>query len=740
MQRRIAIVSFALIAACGDPSSSVRDRSDVSADGGTTRLLCGIGIVEAGEDCDDANRFDDDACTNACILARCGDGFVHIGQEDCDDGNRLDADGCLNSCRAATCGDGIARADLEFGDDGFEHCDDGNSADDDACLSGCIAASCGDGIARSDLAQDHPEFEACDDGNDADDDACLSNCRAARCGDGVARRDIDQNSPEFEACDDGNRVDNDACSGSCAVARCGDAIVRADLHPSEPDGEACDDGNLRDTDACTSVCQAARCGDGIVRTDLAVGQPGHDECDDGNLLDSDGCSNECRAPSCGNGRLEPGERCDDGNQVDADACRNTCLPARCGDGVLRSDLLPGAIGYEACDDGNQVQSDACLNSCVRARCGDGVRRTDRREGTLGFEACDDGNQIEDDTCASCRNTCFLHSNCPGGAGRCRVQAGARRGQCFDLRYHRCQSDADCLFSDANDVDTPLVCDRGLCRVREFATAIVGIECALGNAVHNLLCLQPCRNHQECRKPYARCDATRQNHCWYNLCGRPDELSPDFARQVNNGRLAGACAGDHDNPLDGSCFEVGLANNQWVGVCFEGGTLAADARCRWGVRRDQDQLQCGGGLRCTGYDRAGLQHCRSACNPPGGHGSVNCAAGSTCMPGLFNSDTYDWVCIPEAEQCDVISRDSCGDNGRCTVLETHSTTSVCSALVPPQERVGVGAACAANNQCPDGYSCHRSAGCSALCRSIADCAVGQGCSIAPGAVFGGCIPR
>src|SRR5690606_3094594 len=37
---------------------------------------CGDGHLDPGEACDDGNRVDDDACTNACALPRCGDGIV----------------------------------------------------------------------------------------------------------------------------------------------------------------------------------------------------------------------------------------------------------------------------------------------------------------------------------------------------------------------------------------------------------------------------------------------------------------------------------------------------------------------------------------------------------------------------------------------------------------------------------------------------------------------------------------
>ena len=51
-----------------------------------------------GEVCDDGNRSDNDLCTNACQVARCGDGILHTGVEQCDDGNQNNNDGCSNTC------------------------------------------------------------------------------------------------------------------------------------------------------------------------------------------------------------------------------------------------------------------------------------------------------------------------------------------------------------------------------------------------------------------------------------------------------------------------------------------------------------------------------------------------------------------------------------------------------------------------------------------------------------------
>ena len=79
--------------------------------------ICGNGVVEGSEECDDGNQndsksalkvlelyfaiapihpltrklifFSDDDCTNQCTIAVCGDGIVGPGEQ-CDDGNDID--------------------------------------------------------------------------------------------------------------------------------------------------------------------------------------------------------------------------------------------------------------------------------------------------------------------------------------------------------------------------------------------------------------------------------------------------------------------------------------------------------------------------------------------------------------------------------------------------------------------------------------------------------------------------
>jgi cysteine-rich repeat protein len=70
-----------------------------------------------------------------CVLPnadveRCGDAKIQAGEQ-CDDGNREDADACRNNCQNAVCGDGVVRTDTD------EVCDDGDDLPTGTCSSDC---------------------------------------------------------------------------------------------------------------------------------------------------------------------------------------------------------------------------------------------------------------------------------------------------------------------------------------------------------------------------------------------------------------------------------------------------------------------------------------------------------------------------------------------------------------------------------------------------------------------------
>ena len=226
--------------------------SDCAATPACVAALCGNGMTNAGEACDDGNEIDTDACTNACAAARCGDGIMGPG-EACDDGNMVDNDACTNMCRAPSCGDGIMQAG--------EQCDDGNMVDTDACLNTCMTARCGDGVIRAGT-------EMCDDGGTANGNGCSATCTVeagfmcamtpsvctTTCGDGIIAG--------METCDQGggNVANGDGCSAMCRVEA----------------GFMCN--------GMPSICSNS-CGNGTV-------QPG-EQCDDGNMVAGDGCANNC---------------------------------------------------------------------------------------------------------------------------------------------------------------------------------------------------------------------------------------------------------------------------------------------------------------------------------------------------------------------------------------------------------------------------------------------------------------
>ena len=386
----------------------------------------GTPVSTEGVACYDGNTVDDDGCTSCrvddgyfctgvpsrCYL--CGDGVLDETEE-CDDGNLTAGDGCNGVCLVETstgwsCDEASPTACQLCQDgqrQGTEACDDGNDERGDGCNEVCgveqgwscvgspsSCSFCGDGQVGG--------TEGCDDGNLVLEDGCNTECVVEDDYDcagspSVCQRCGDSRITGTEECDDGNVLDDDGCTAACDLdpafqctsvtgiticARCGDGNVTSVL-------ESCDDGNALPNDGCSEVCitetgwtcpgqpsDCRRCGNGILETD--------EECDDGNVSIGDGCSSTCRVEanfgcngepsecqSCPNGRVEGTEACDDGNANPFDGCflcqveefwtctrpegqLSTCTS--CGNGVLE-------VG-EDCDDGNRVDDDGCTLLCA----------------------------------------------------------------------------------------------------------------------------------------------------------------------------------------------------------------------------------------------------------------------------------------------------------------------------------------------------------------------------------------
>ena len=230
-----------------------------------------MAFLDSGEECDDGNNDNADACQGNCRLPVCGDG-IKDDDEECDDGNNSNADGCQGDCKLPVCGDGIK--------DDNEECDDGNTVDARR-LSGRSATiptlrrrhrqDARRGVRRRQL--DRRRRLRAGGTN-----------RRRVCGDGIAP-DSD------EECDDGNIVDNaDGCQGDCQTARLRRRDHRQTTRSATTARNTCDDNA---GDGCPAKTAPPRDLRRRHRQDTV-----DEECDDGNTRRRfDGCHGE-PAPSC----------------------------------------------------------------------------------------------------------------------------------------------------------------------------------------------------------------------------------------------------------------------------------------------------------------------------------------------------------------------------------------------------------------------------------------------------------
>lgn len=201
---------------------------------GTTSVepMCGNGVQEQGEECDDGNSDPADACLNNCKNAICGDDQIRADNipEECDDGDQVDTNMCTSACKLNICRDGFL---LE----GVEECDDGNEVNDDECTNECKKPVCGDGMKTG--------SEECDEGGnnvprgEATAEQCTTECKIA-CGDGTQSA--------MEECDDGNLEANDGCSPMCTDEYI--MFVTAESY----------NGNLGGVAGADTICQTAATG------------------------------------------------------------------------------------------------------------------------------------------------------------------------------------------------------------------------------------------------------------------------------------------------------------------------------------------------------------------------------------------------------------------------------------------------------------------------------------------------
>jgi cysteine-rich repeat protein len=656
-----------------------------------TGAVCGNGVREDAETCDDGNLNNNDACTNACRTAVCGDGFLSLfgadgvatgtDNEVCDDGNRVDTDSCTNACRVNVCGDGFVNAPLE-------QCDDGNQVDTDACSNTCrnvcIAPPVGlinwwrgDGNAQDSEAttpnvavlnngagfttvvngrvnqafrlnagaapfDDFIRINYVDDGvigNVIDDslnfgDRVYSVSAWFRTTITAARQTIiaqgDQNNRWFiELPQNSNGI-------NVAICRTGQNPVCGNLLFTPPGNV-----NLRDGEWHQVTVTFDRGGDMILyvdgqnrlNTDIRAYGP--------NLIIPDEDRNLYIGAFGGatpslffNGDIDEVvifNRVLTATEVTALFQRDEgmCRNERCGDGIVQ--------GTEQCDDGNIVNTDRCTNSCRNAVCGDGVRQPNGADGNFNTpndnEACDDGNLIDND---GCTNSCQL-PRCRDGI----IQVNGANGIFGDANDEQCD--------DGNNLDTDSC--TATCQNPRCGDQLVqaGVEaCDDGNINNNDGC---------------------SNNCALTSCG--------------NGRIDANEQCDDGNSVNNDgctnrCFRTSCGNGVTDGTeqCDDANGIDND-----GCRNDCTLARCGNsvvepGEACDDGNDVATDACNACAFPTCAANNVVDATEQCDDNNAIDTDVCTNRCL--VARCgDGIVRDNveaCDDGN---VISTDACTSICT---------------------------------------------------------------
>ncbi len=383
----------------------------------------------------------------------CGNG-VKEGIELCDDGNAVNGDGCEIDC-TYTCKPGTAEGDKKCNDgnpcNGEERCGTGNKcepgtalAEGAACGTGkmckmgvCADISCGDGVTTAP--------EECDDGNVTNGDGCDSckfSCVSSDSTRNCAATDACMNNG---TCDDAThkcsagtpKADGTACgtgmickSGACTATSCGDGLVngteQCDFGTGNGAGTGCevdckfscakspdscvDTNPCNGTEVCSNVTVSGKTGQKCsAGTPLADGTA----CGGGNICKTGACV----APppvTCGNGTLDTGEECDFGTgNGPGTGCETTCKfsctksPDSCADTNLcngaetcQTVTVSGKTGQKCSAGTNATKCTACgagvcngTGACASSTCGDGCVDATK------------GEQCEPPGTSTCSSTC-----------------------------------------------------------------------------------------------------------------------------------------------------------------------------------------------------------------------------------------------------------------------------------------------------------------------------------------------
>ena len=471
-------VSFMHVGCGGDDSIGGTGTADGGADATTTDAgagggddgprvthLCGNGIVEIPEECDNgAANANGSGCQSDCTFT-------------CIAGNAMRACNNSNACNGIqTCGaDHKCAAGTPLATGAM--CGTGMF-----CVAGnCAAPSCGDGVVEP--------GEECDDGNTTNGDGCDNTCKFS-----CVSTDTTRNCTPADSCA-GKGTCNDTThicaagtplmngvmcgtmggickAGVCTSAACGDGVVEApeqcDFGAGNGVGTGCEanckfscETTPSDTCTTTDICAGTNKCASVTGPNNGMGQQCKAGTPPGN---GTACANGgkcmggiCQTALCGNGTVNSGEQCDWGtaNNIAGSGCEPDCTfsctlspnscpgsdpcsampkvcatiagPSTAPNNGQRCNAAATLAQCAACTGG--AGAGACENNvCKGVTCGDGSMCTSSTvacqppgtptcsamcatispavcgDGVIqGMEQCDDGNKHDLDGCDSSCN-------------------------------------------------------------------------------------------------------------------------------------------------------------------------------------------------------------------------------------------------------------------------------------------------------------------------------------------------
>lgn len=279
----LAVVCCFAVAGCdGDTPSDGGPGMDGGGGGG----VCGDGVVDPGEECDDGNATAFDGCEPGTCTFTCGedgacnDGLVCNGAEVCVD----------HVCTLGT-----------PPIDGRACTQDGGA--DGVCRTGtCVAAGCGNSVV--DMG------EECDDGNDIDGDGCDVDCTLSctedlHCADGDICNGDETCDVPTNACISGTPldcVDGIACTDDLCnpIEGCENPLIDGDMDGHAPTtlgacGDDCDDTRADVYTGAEELCDGV---DNNCNTDIdEVAPTWYIDCDaDGFAATTDSSRTGCTEP------------------------------------------------------------------------------------------------------------------------------------------------------------------------------------------------------------------------------------------------------------------------------------------------------------------------------------------------------------------------------------------------------------------------------------------------------------